>query len=501
MRPRFVKNAVANLSKGGTAAIVAMLLPPILVRHMDPASYAVWILVLQIVAYVGYLDFGLQTAIGRYVAYANEIEDPQRRDGIFSTASAGLGIAALLGIVLILIATVASPYFFRSVPANLVIPMRIAMLIIGISVAIGLPASAWNGVFVGLQRYEIPAITTGAGRLLSVIGLILVATHSKSLVWMAVVMAASNILSYVLQFGCLRRIASDVRFRAELISKPLAQELTGYCLSLTVWSFSMLLVTGFDVVLVGRFQFGAVTPYSISATLIAFLGGVQNAIFGVIMPYAAGLHARQNSKELGNLLIKTTRTGVLLLLTTGLPLIVFASPIIKLWIGSQFAQEGGRLLVILVLANMLRLTGTPYASILIGTGQQRLIIVSPLMEGFTNIISSIFLGVRYGAIGIAWGTLIGAVVGVLMNIFYNLPRTRTSIDVGKSRFAFSALTLPSLCGIPVCIAMLIANICTTRGNVFVLPALLASAVLCAFFLLRSSARGFHPSEPAMEHRP
>jgi O-antigen/teichoic acid export membrane protein len=492
---------VANLAKGGTAAVVAIVLPPILVRHMDPVSYAVWVLVLQIVAYVGYLDFGLQTAIGRYVAYANENNDLEWRDGIFSTASVGLGIAALLGTLLILIAAVVSPSFFRSIPAASVAPMRMAMLIIGISVALGLPASAWNGVFIGLQRYEIPAITTGAGRLLSVIGLIFVATRSKSLVWMAIVMAASNLFAYALQFGFLRRIASNVRFRIELISKPLARELTGYCLSLTVWSFSMLLVTGFDVVLVGRFQFGAVAAYSISATLIAFLGGVQNSIFGVIMPYAAGLHARQDSKELGDLLTKTTRVGVLLLLITGLPLIVFAAPIIKTWIGLQYVQQGAGILVILVVANMLRLTGTPYSSILIGTGQQKLIIVSPLMEGFTNVISSIFLGWRYGAIGVAWGTLIGAMVGLTMNIFYNLPRTRTSINVGKFRYAFNALTVPALCGIPACIAMLLANISKPLESVFVLPALLVSIVLCVVFLLRSSARGFHLDVPSMEQHP
>src|SRR3954469_24366665 len=103
MHWRFAKNAVANLARGSAAAVVALLLPPVLIRHMTPASYAAWVLTLQVVAYVAYLDFGLQTAVGRYIAFANEKKDSNWRDGIFSTAFAGLTLAALLGILVMLV--------------------------------------------------------------------------------------------------------------------------------------------------------------------------------------------------------------------------------------------------------------------------------------------------------------------------------------------------------------------------------------------------------------
>lgn len=455
---------------------------------MTPASYAVWVLALQVVAYLGYLDFGLQAAVGRYIAFANEKKDANMRDGIFSTAFTGLSIAALLGLFLILAIAIASHHIFPSVPPALLAPMRMAMLIVGVSVAFGLPASAWNGVFIGLQRYEVPAITTGAGKLVSALGLILAAIAGRSLVFMAIVMAVANFLSYSLQYGMFRRIASEIRFRRELIARHLIKELSGYCFSLTVWSFSMLLINGFDLILVGRFQFGAVTPYSVSATLITFLAGVQTAIFGVIMPHAAELQARQNSEALGNLLVRATRLGVLFLLLTGLPLIVFAVPIFRVWIGPQFAHAGGGILVILVMANMVRLTAVPYASVLIGTGQQRLVIVSPLMEGAANLICSILLGFKYGAIGVAWGTLIGAVAAVLANIFYNLPRTRFSINCSPFRYVSEAMAIPALCGSPVCLALTATTLFKSMGRGIVTPAWLISICACAIVILRTSVR-------------
>lgn len=446
---RFAKNAIANLGRGSAAAAVALLLPPILIRHMSPAGYAAWVLALQVVAYVAYLDFGLQTAIGRYIAFANEKKDPMWRDGIFSTAFAGLVIAAFLGMLAMLVMALLTPRLFPDVPPGLVLPMRTAMLIVGASVALGLPASAWNGIFVGLQRYEIPAITTSAAKLFSAMGLIWAAIEGRSLVFMAVIMAAANVLSYILQYGLLWRVAPEVRFRRELITRPLVRELSGYCLSLSIWSFSALLVTGLDLILVGRFQFSAVAPYAVSATLITFLAGVQNAVVGVIMPHSAVLHAQGDSRALGRLLMRSTAMGFLLLLLTGLPLVVFAFPIIRVWIGAEFQQIGGVILSILVVANVVRLIGAPYASILIGTGQQKLVIVSPLLEGGTNLIFSIFLGLRYGAIGVAEGTLIGAVVGMLAHILYNMPRTRQEILVSIRAFVFSAIGIPALTAVPL----------------------------------------------------
>src|SRR5437016_5745402 len=155
---RLAKNAVANLGRGGATAVVALLLPPILVRHMPSASYAVWVLVLQTAAYVGYLNFGLQTAIGRYVAFVNEKNDVELRDSVFSTALVGLCAAGALSIICLAAVVFAVPSIFPSVPTPLVPEMRLALVLVGISLAIELPASACNGVFIGIERYEVPAM-------------------------------------------------------------------------------------------------------------------------------------------------------------------------------------------------------------------------------------------------------------------------------------------------------------------------------------------------------
>ncbi len=464
MRPRWrlAKNAMANLGRGGTTTLVVLLLPPILVRHMPSAAYGVWVLVLQTAGYIGYLDLGLQTAVGRYVAYANERKDAEQRDSVFSTAFAGLALAGLISLALLSIAVLAAPLIFPRIPTALLIETRWALAIVGGSLAIGLPASAWSGVFVGLQRYEIPALTIGLTRALAAAGLVAVALAGQSIVAMSLVMAATNLLAYAAQYACLRRIAPEIHFQRRQVSRSTARMLYGYCFGLTVMAFSTLLVTGFDLVLVARFDFGAVTAYSVAASLIIFLAGLLYAVLNVIMPHAATLHAREDAKGLGELVIAATRVSVLLLLLTGIPLLIYAAPVLRLWIGSQFVLVGSPILVVLVAANMVRLIGASYSIILIAAGQQGYIKISPLSEGISNFAASVVLGHRYGAIGVALGTLIGSFVSLASHLFYSMPRTRPVIDFSRYQYMLSGVAVPALWTTPL---LLLAALALTGSAV------------------------------------
>jgi len=306
---RLIKNAAANLARGGVGGVVAILLPALLVRHMSELSFGIWSLVLQVAAYVGYLDFGLQTAIGRYVAFADEKRDADMRDSIVSTAFAGLCGAAVLGGLFILAAACFAGHIFPRVPSGLLPSMRWTLLIMGLSMAFGLPSSAWNGVFVGLQRYEVPALTIGGAKLLSAAAVALVAVRGGSLAEMAAAMAIVSMVSYALQYYLFRLLASDVRISRRLVRRSTIRELGSYCFSLTVWSFSMILINGLDLLLVGRFEPGALGSYAVASSLITFVAGAQSALFSAMMPQAAATHAQGDAEKLGRLVVTSTRIG------------------------------------------------------------------------------------------------------------------------------------------------------------------------------------------------
>lgn len=446
-----VKNAVANVARGSAAALVAVILPPFLTRLMSSEVYGAWALILQLSAFVGYLDFGIQTAIGRFVAHANERKDSDHRDSILSTSLITLAAAAVVAIAGSAALALFLPRIFHQVPQPLVRDLRLALVLVAGSLAVGLPASVFNGVFVGLQRYEVPAAIVGGSRAISAVCLVVVVWHGGSLIEMAFSVAAVNLASYALQYLMYRLLAPRVRFSLSLVSRKARRELFDYCLSLSVWSFAMLLVTGLDVSFVGYFEFDKVAYYAVAATLVTFLAGLQNALFHVMIPSTAVLHARGNSTRLGQMMVTATRYGAFILLVLGLPLIFAARSILSIWVGPKYAAEGSLILQVLTIANIIRLSAVPYIVTLIGTGQQRLVILTPLLEGFSNLAASVIGGFYFGAIGVAFGTLAGAIVGAGGNVVYNMRRT-FEVEFRIADYIRDGLLRPLVCALPLIVS-------------------------------------------------
>ena len=477
-----LKNAVANLVRGSASAAVALVLPPFLTHSMSVDAFAAWSLVLQLSAFVGYLDFGIQTAISRFVAHLTERGDSAHRDGVVSTALVFLTASGCVAFVGLALLALFLPQLFHHLPVNLVFDVRVSILLVGGSLALGLPASVFGGTFVGLQRNEVPAAIIGGSRLFSAGLLILVVRNGAGIAGMAVCVAAVNVGSYALQYVAYRKVVADLvptmLLSVRHVSKASARELFEYCFSLTVWGVGLLLVTGLDLSIVGIFRFSEVGYYSIAATVVTFLGGSLGAIFSAIGSPAAVIHARGDRAGLGRLVSTATRFGMVLLLATGLPLILFAHWLLRIWVGPVYASHAAILLQVLVGANIIRICMTPYVLAMIGSGEQRRVILVPLLEGVTNLAFSVILARSFGGLGVAIGTLIGAIVSLAGNLLYNIRRT-SAIQLDVREYLEESLLRPCVYVVPILLVALFWRVLPSDWlrNAFATAACLASIVL------------------------
>ena len=154
--------------------------------------------------------------------------------------------------------------------------------------------------------------------------------------------------------------------------------------------------------------------------------------------------------EVSSLPLNERDFSKLLLLAAGLPLIVSAHLILRVWVGGDYASHTTSIVQILVAATIIRLCVTPYTVAMIGSGEQRLIILTPILEGVSNLVCSLVAGYFLGALGVALGTLIGAIVGVLGMLFYNMRRT-TAIQLTRLEYIKNSLFRPVLCVAPLII--------------------------------------------------
>lgn len=447
---RILQGSASNLLRVILGMLISLVLPHFLVRHMGTAEYSAWVLILQLGAYVNFLDLGLQTAIGKFVAEYHAAGNMNAARKTVSTAFTVMVGAAVIGAIAILGMVWQVPRLFAQMPPELVGDARYGLLAVGISVAFALPFGVFLSTFTGLQEYGFPTVLITTSRVVSTIGLIVLLLMHGTLVQLALLMAACNICTAFLQFvGWKRYASSRIGFDLFGFDKRTSSRLLEYCGILTIWTIGSLLISGLDTAIVGHFDYKNTGYYAIASSATNFMLLLVSNMMGPLMPAISSLQVERTASELGALLVTATRLSTALLCMLGIPLLFLGFPLLRIWVGAHYASHALLYLEALVAANIVRQLAYPYALMVVGLGQQRFATVSPVVEAIINLVSSIMLARRYGAIGVAAGTLIGAFAGVVAHVLISMPRTQVAVAVSRLRLIREGVARPLLSFLPL----------------------------------------------------
>lgn len=443
----FAKNSAANVARMGTTSLIAILLPAYLTHHLPVQTYGAWVLILQLGAYVGYLDFGVQTAVAKYIA---EYEAKGDYDGCGRCASVGLWImlaASVLGVFLTLGLAWWVPELFKNMPATLYRDVRLSILFVGISLAIKLATTVFAAIFLGLQRYQVPMVTDVVSKLLYAIVLCTAVFLHSSLAVMGAAAASVNLFAALLQVVAWRKLASHIHVTLHTIDFTMAKQMLSYCAILTIWSACMLVISGIDITVVGHYAFSEVAFYSIATSPTNFILMVIGAVLGPLLPATSALSTERSAQQMGDILLRSTRYATILMLLSGLPVMVGGYWILHLWVGKTYAVNSIEFLRILLLANILRNLCAPYATMVVATARQRVATAAAVTEGVVNLVASIWLARHYGAMGVAIGTLLGSVAGMAMHFGVSMHYTR-NLAISRLDLFVKGLLRPAIMAIP-----------------------------------------------------
>jgi len=480
---KFVKNAFSNLVAGGASAIMAVVLPYYFVRDFSHDEFSLWVLVLQLAAYVNFLNFGVQIAVGRYVAHALSRDDQAEAEDILTAGLQILTVLAGAAFLLLMAISFLLPVAFTKINPAMLGTARSMLFWIGGALTLGLPFSAYFGVFVGLQRNDIPATISLVSKAGLAVALIWTAGRTHNLETVAQVYFAVSLIGYLLQYIFFKIVCPNWRLRLASNLPVARKEVISYCLSLTVWSVSMLLVNGIGTTIVGIYDFKSVAAFGVALNIITFFVGLFRAIISPLLQVFAKLHARHETARLISLFEFSSYVTSILLMIVSCWMVLPAQLLFRLWIGPQMALVSVPLFIILVFANAIRNSATPYANYLLAIGEQRKVYLSPFAEGVSNFVTSIIGAALFGATGVAWGVFAGAIVGVAANYFYNFRRT---LPPGFSKWHYFRQNIadPLALAIPM---LLVFWLGTTFGISFVwtIPAMILATIPSLFQVWRA----------------
>jgi O-antigen/teichoic acid export membrane protein len=386
----------------GTAANMAagFIVAPFLVHRLGELGYGLWILIASLTGYFDLLDLGVRGSLGRTIAFHQARGD---RDGASAALSTGLALL-LGGAVLVLAGTAGLLSFFVDLfdmPAGQVESTRLALLLIGINLALIFPFSAFESVLWAYQRFDlingidIPALLLRVGLTFWLVG------SGGGLVTLAVITLTVTLASGLAKLVCAVRLDGGLRIRPGLLRVGAARNLFGFGIWCFLLAVARIATTQAGPLIIGsRLAVALVTPYSIAARLVSYAGTVLMTGTGVLTPLATALHAREKHAQQQQLFLQGGKYCLALALFF-LGLFVFlGAPLIDLWIGRPLG-DAALVLLLLALGEVGPQSQWVTFSTVLGMNRHRLWACMGLLEVVSVVVLALALLEPYGLPGVA----------------------------------------------------------------------------------------------------
>jgi O-antigen/teichoic acid export membrane protein len=392
----------------GTIASMAVgfFLSPFILHRLGDVAYGVWVLAISVVAYLGFLDFGMQTSVLRFVSKGHTQQDHQAASEALSAALwVRLQISAL-ALLLSAGLAVVFPYVFK-VPAALASDARKAILLIGVTTAVTMSVGVMGSVISALNRYDLQNYVSLAQTAVRVIGVVTVLRSGHGIVAIAACELIAAVVGNLLQVLIARKLYPELRIQLRRPKSETLKKIWSYSSYVFLTTIAVQLVYQTDNLVVGAFvSTTAVTFYAIANSLCRYAGQVVGSMVNTFTPAASTYEAAGDTAGLLMLYKTGTRAMILVSLPMTLTLIIRGSSFIGLWMGPQYAHSSGVVLVILSIALFFAYVNRPAGAIAYGMEKHKAQALWAICEGVANLTLSVILARRYGIYGVAIGTLV-----------------------------------------------------------------------------------------------
>ncbi len=473
---------------------VAFFLSPFIVHHLGNIAYGVWTLAISMISFMSLLDLGLRGAVTRFVA-RNHAQGNHLESSRAVSAAFWLRMwISLLVITASVIMSVLSTMIFR-IPTELHFSARCAIILTGMSLAFTLSFGVFGGVLVALHRFALVSGVTAIQTVLRAGGVVWLLKSGHGIlglaIWELTVALVANATLAVLCF----RIYPELRISFGRPDAAILRQFVSYSAYVFLIQSAIQIIYYTDNIVVGAFiSASAVTFYAIGGSLLEYLRQVVSSVTTIFMPLASSFEARGEQDQLRRLLIQGTRASIVIASPIAVALFFRGHTFIQLWMGGQYAQISGRVLQILLLAQVFSIANFTAGNIAFGLAKHRPFALSVLGESICNLGLSIFLVKQIGINGVAWGTVIPNLVVQLL--FW--PRYICKLlEIPVRPYLWQSWIRPGFAAIPFGLACYLSDRFWSATHLFqfflqiaaILPVFLAAVALCFWKELAWQMRG------------
>ncbi|MFZ4615862.1 MAG: lipopolysaccharide biosynthesis protein [Rectinemataceae bacterium] len=406
--------AVSNWLRFIVAAIVALLLVPVMTRSFGGERYGLWILSSSLLGFLQSLDAGFGAGTVKWTAESRSPEEAGRRDELLSTSLAVHLAASTIGTVAVLVLSMLFSGIF-SIPGNLASEGSTLFLLLGLRVtAVGIPAGFLRGLVFGSDRLFllnsvqiISSVAYGAavwGLLNSGVGTIGVAAAGLGL--SALEMAAV----YLAARRAMKQNETPIRLSLRRISMARFREAFSYSGSSFMVQVASAILMQSDLIILKFFApLAVVAGYGVAGRAAEYGFILVKQAVNALTPSIARLDPAKEPEKTRFFLTNASKYSGAMAGSIAVASWSLGGPLLAAWAGPGY-DAYGTILGILTTAFVIISVQLPCAAYLTLKGDH--VWASRVMSSsaLVNLAVSIILAFALGAIGIALGTLVASLL-------------------------------------------------------------------------------------------
>ncbi len=385
---------------------VGFFLSPYIVHHLGNVAYGVWVLTISSINYLGMLDLGMRSSVLRFVSRARTVGNHEEAS---SAVSAALWVRLQVSVLVLLLSGVLAllfPVLFK-VPLDIARAAQIAVMIVGANLAMVMSMGVFGGVISGLNRYDLQTAITLIQLVFRVSGVVFVLRHGHGIVAIAICEFVAALIANVALVVVARRLYPELKVRLQRPERAMLRSLWSYSVYAFLTTVAIQLVYQTDNLVVGGFvSASAVAFYAIGASLVRYTDQFTSAMTMSFVPAASTYEAGGDATRLRSLYTGGTRAILAISLPILVTLLVRGRTFIGLWMGAQYMQRSGTVMILLASTMIISQTNSAAFSIAFGTDRHKVTAKWAVGEGVANLVLSLLLVHPFGIYGVAIGTVI-----------------------------------------------------------------------------------------------
>ncbi len=405
----FLKNIFSSTSAFSVRILLNFFFIPYITSIFGSTRYGVWIVIFQTVSYFTLFDFGINSALTRFVSKAFAKKDFQTINKILSTANLlYFFIGTLIGLLVFLF----QEYFFGIFEIGspeLITEGKNALILLGAFLSFQFYMMAFGNSHGAFQRLDISKNLLAIEEIIRIGIMSILLYNGYGLVALASTIVTTTILRSIVGIFLLKRIHPEIKLSFRF-DKDSAKQLFGYSKITFFISLCWLILYGSDSFILGLLSTTAAAGiYAPGAQLMLYIRNIINIIGVPLIPAISHLESNESFERIQTVYLKGLKYISFISFSMATSVIFFAEPFVHLWLDYEFVQTAD-VMKILAVGTAFFLPQIIGNSILFGCEKHKVILQVVVLETISKLILVIFLVPLFGIVGMATANTIPQVI-------------------------------------------------------------------------------------------